>query len=110
MFTGIVEGMGKLIDKSRSQNGGTVLKISCTDCPKILEGCALGDSIAVNGTCLTVTDFRSDEHWFTIGVAPESLRRTNLGAVEVGEPVNLEPAMSAQKRFGGHFVQVCSLF
>lgn len=55
------------------------------------------------GTCLTVTEF--DKETFKVGVAPESLRRTNLGELKVGSKVNLERAMDAQKRFGGHIVQ-----
>jgi hypothetical protein len=64
----------------------------------------LGDSIAVNGTCLTVTEFSQDS--FKVGVAPETLRRTNLGLLKEGMGVNLERAVAGHVRFGGHFVQV----
>lgn len=63
----------------------------------------LGDSISVNGTCLTVTAF--DKSSFKVGCAPETLRRTNLGSLRPGSSVNLERAVSANTRMGGHFVQ-----
>merc|ERR1712072_702186 len=63
----------------------------------------LGDSISINGTCLTVTEFSKDE--FKVGVSPETLRRTNLGSLKEGSGVNLERAVSASTRMGGHFVQ-----
>lgn len=77
--------------------------MTITDCADILGDCHLGDSIAVNGTCLTVTEFTSDS--FKIGAAPETLRRTNLGSLSKGSKVNLERAVSAETRMGGHFVQ-----
>ena len=77
--------------------------MTITDCADILGDCHLGDSIAVNGTCLTVTEFTSSS--FKIGVAPETLRRTNLGSLTKGSKVNLERAVSAETRMGGHFVQ-----
>ncbi len=69
----------------------------------ILDDCHEGDSISINGTCLTVTDF--DKSTFKVGVAPETLRRTNLGSLVEGSKVNLERAVSAHTRMGGHFVQ-----
>ncbi|KAJ5294817.1 hypothetical protein PENANT_c014G10017 [Penicillium antarcticum] len=106
MFTGLVETIGTVtalepLDTSSSGGGGTSLTIS--DCEEILSDAHLGDSIAVNGTCLTVTAF--DKTWFKVGVAPETLRRTNLGSLEKGSYVNLERAVSADTRMGGHFVQ-----
>ena len=77
--------------------------MTITDCADILGDCHLGDSIAVNVTCLTVTEFTSSS--FKIGVAPETLRRTNLGSLTKGSKVNLERAVSAETRMGGHFVQ-----
>lgn len=65
--------------------------------------CRLRDSDSAPGTCLTVTEF--DESWFKVGVAPETLRRTNLGSLQQGSKVNLERAVSASTRMGGHFVQ-----
>lgn len=69
---------------------------------KVLEGSAIGDSIAVNGVCLTVTRFLPDG--FTADVMPETLRRSNLGSLRSGDPVNLERAMASDGRFGGHIV------
>ncbi|KAH6616749.1 hypothetical protein C7974DRAFT_402379 [Boeremia exigua] len=106
MFTGLVETIGTVaaleqLDQTASGGGGTSLTIS--DCEDILGDCHLGDSISVNGTCLTVTEF--DKTSFKIGCAPETLRRTNLGALKQGSKVNLERAVSAHTRMGGHFVQ-----
>ncbi|KAJ5679104.1 hypothetical protein N7462_007348 [Penicillium macrosclerotiorum] len=106
MFTGLVETIGTVtalepLDTSSSGGGGTSLTIS--DCEEILSDAHLGDSIAVNGTCLTVTAF--DKTWFKVGVAPETLRRTNLGSLQTGSNVNLERAVAADTRMGGHFVQ-----
>ncbi|KAI5307352.1 Riboflavin synthase alpha chain [Ascosphaera pollenicola] len=106
MFTGLVEKVGTVsaleaLDTSASGGGGTSLTI--TDCAEILHDAQLGDSIAVNGTCLTVTQF--DATSFKVGVAPETLRRTNLGSLVAGSRVNLERAVSASTRMGGHFVQ-----
>ena len=89
------------LDASSSGGGGTSLTIS--DCASILDDAGLGDSISVNGTCLTVTEF--DKASFKVGVAPETLRRTNLGNLGKGDHVNLERAVSANTRMGGHFVQ-----
>ncbi|EMC92603.1 hypothetical protein BAUCODRAFT_95723 [Baudoinia panamericana UAMH 10762] len=106
MFTGIVETIGTVShliqhDDSSSGGGGTSLTIS--DCAAILDDCHLGDSISINGTCLTVTEFGKNE--FKVGVSPETLRRTNLGSLKEGSRVNLERAVSASTRMGGHFVQ-----
>ncbi|MCI96572.1 riboflavin synthase-like, partial [Trifolium medium] len=65
----------------------------------------LGDSIAVNGTCLTVTQFDTETSDFTVGLAPETLRKTSLSELEPGSPVNLERAVTPVSRMGGHFVQ-----
>ncbi|KAK8191588.1 riboflavin synthase alpha chain [Phyllosticta capitalensis] len=106
MFTGLVEIIGTVsklekLDDSASGGGGTSLTISGAD--EILGDAHLGDSISVNGTCLTVTSF--DASSFKVGVAPETLRRTNLGSLTTGSRVNLERAVSASTRMGGHFVQ-----
>jgi len=106
MFTGIVEIVGTVsklekLDKTASGGGGTSLTISGAQA--ILVDCHEGDSISVNGTCLTVTEF--DNSTFKIGIAPETLRRTNLGSLKEGSKVNLERAVSAHTRMGGHFVQ-----
>ncbi|KAE8141947.1 hypothetical protein BDV38DRAFT_278734 [Aspergillus pseudotamarii] len=106
MFTGLVETIGTVsslepLDTSASGGGGTSLTI--TNCEEILNDAHLGDSIAVNGTCLTVTAF--DKTWFKVGVAPETLRRTNLGSLTTDSRVNLERAVLSETRMGGHFVQ-----
>ncbi|KAK5118091.1 hypothetical protein LTR62_004137 [Meristemomyces frigidus] len=106
MFTGIVETIGTVShliqhDDSSSGGGGTSLTVS--NCSDILGDANLGDSISINGTCLTVTEFSKNE--FKVGVSPETLRRTNLGSLEEGSDVNLERAVSASTRMGGHFVQ-----
>jgi len=85
----------------QASDGGTNLTIS--NASEILNDVHLGDSISVNGTCLTVTSFTSDS--FVVGVAPETLRRTNLGSLTKDGLVNLERAVSASTRMGGHFVQ-----
>lgn len=98
MFTGIIEEKGRLVRILRGREFGSIeIKAS-----KVLEGSNIGDSIAVNGVCLTVTDLKSDG--FTADVMPETLRRTNLGSLSNGANVNLERAMAADGRFGGHIV------
>ena len=74
-----------------------------SDCIEQLSDANLGDSISINGTCLTVTEF--DNETFKVGVSPETLRLTNLGNLKAGSGVNLERAVSASTRMGGHFVQ-----
>ncbi|KAG0352780.1 Lumazine-binding protein [Gamsiella multidivaricata] len=106
MFTGIVEILGKVTDIAPldfSESGGKGFSITIGEAAEILGDCHLGDSIAVNGTCLTVTEFGAS--FFKVGVAPETLRKTNLGSLKVGDAVNLERAMNAHTRFGGHMVQ-----
>ena len=94
MFTGIIEETGQL----KSLNGGRI-EITCA---KILEDIKIGDSISTNGICLTVTEFA--ENYFTADVMPETLRRTSLEELNIGGAVNLERAMKAGDRFGGHIV------
>lgn len=98
MFTGIIEEKGKLLNK-HLQGSSSFIKIGAS---KVLEGTKIGDSIAVNGVCLTVTAM--DDNSFTADVMPETLRRTNLGDLYSMEEVNLERAMAADGRFGGHIV------
>lgn len=99
MFTGIVEEMGSLAHKGHGAAGMTMTFNGRV----VLEGTAIGDSIAVNGVCLTVTHF--DSRQFTVGVAPETLKRTNLGDLALGDAVNLERAVTPTTRLGGHYVQ-----
>ena len=98
MFTGIVEEIGTVRRVISGQNDGS-LDIQAK---LVLEGSKIGDSIAVNGVCLTVTSLRNDG--FTADVMPETLRRSNLGALRSGDSVDLERAMPAGGRFGGHIV------
>ncbi|EIN13908.1 Lumazine-binding protein [Punctularia strigosozonata HHB-11173 SS5] len=88
-----------------TDDGGCTLIIS--NSAPILGDCHVGDSIAVNGACLTVTEFNERERggWFKVWLANETLDRTDLGERREGDEVNLERAMGAHTRFGGHFVQ-----
>ncbi|UFU00305.1 riboflavin synthase [Radiobacillus kanasensis] len=98
MFTGIVEEKGKVKSITRNQKSLSLI-IKATKLPSDL---AIGDSVAVNGVCLTVTQYTSDS--FMVDVIPETFRATSLAEVSVGSSVNLERAMHASGRFGGHFV------
>lgn len=109
MFTGLVEVLCQVSDVQpldSTTSGGDGYSLTISKAATILDDCSIGDSIAVNGTCLTVTEFDNDS--FKIGAAPETLKRTNLGKLKVGDVVNCERAMKGEKRFGGHFVQVSS--
>ncbi|QAY66209.1 riboflavin synthase [Paenibacillus protaetiae] len=99
MFTGLIEEIGRL-KKVFRQGEAMVLTITAS---KVLEGIALGDSIAVNGVCLTVIAY--DQTSFAADVMPETFRRSNLQQLRPGQPLNLERAMQANGRFGGHIVQ-----
>lgn len=98
MFTGIIEEIGR-IDSIKKGTQSAVLGIRCQ---KVLEGTKIGDSIAVNGVCLTVTSLH--EHGYTADVMAETLLRSSLGSLSKNSPVNLERAMAADGRFGGHIV------
>ena len=98
MFTGIIEELGKIRSVSLAGNSG-VIAVSAS---KVLEGTKIGDSIAVNGVCLTVISTERDG--FTADVMAETVRRSNLGGLQAGDYVNLERAMAADGRFGGHLV------
>jgi riboflavin synthase len=105
VFTGIVEEVGTLVVREE-QADSAVLRIRAR---RVLEGVALGDSIAVNGVCLTVTGIEPDGAdgagvWST-DVMAETLGRSSLGAAVAGQPVNLERAVTPQTRLGGHLLQ-----
>ena len=100
MFTGIVEELGTL-EEIVTEGDSARLRIRG---PLVTSDAGRGDSIAVNGVCLTVTDWRPGEY-FDADVMAETLDRTALGALAPGDPVNLERAMRADARFGGHIVQ-----
>ncbi len=98
MFTGIVEEMGT-VRQVRPGNGGAVLEIACKT---VLEGTGLGDSIMVNGACLTVTEM--SDSGFSADVSPETLSITTLNTLKIGSHANLERAMALGGRLGGHLV------
>lgn len=98
MFTGIIEEVGTVRSIQANPSGGT-LSISAS---KIIEGTSVGDSIAVNGACLTVTS--TDDGGVHLDLMPETLRCTTTGGLRAGSHVNLERAMQANGRFGGHVV------
>lgn len=98
MFTGLVEEVGNV---KGIMDGAKSSKI-IIHCVKIMNGIKLGDSIAVNGVCLTVTGFTKED--FTVDVMAETLRKTNLGSLKKGSSVNLERALQLGERFGGHIV------
>ncbi|KAI0428878.1 riboflavin synthase-like protein [Xylaria sp. FL1042] len=109
MFTGLVEEIGTVSElDSHDETGGTSLTITLPATSKLLEDAALGDSIAINGVCLTATALSGADAaspHFKVGIAPETLRLTNLGQLTPGSRVNLERAVRADTRMGGHFVQ-----
>lgn len=98
MFTGIIEEIGKM----KTIKKGAASALLTIEAATVLEDVHPGDSIAVNGVCLTVTDFT--QNTFTADVMHETLNRSSLGSLRPGSPVNLERAMKADGRFGGHIV------
>lgn len=98
MFTGIIEDIGAV----KSVKMGSQSMELTIQSEKIVEDVHLGDSIAVNGVCLTVTSFTKQS--FTVDVMPETVKASSIKLLKPGSPVNLERAMSPQGRFGGHFV------
>lgn len=99
MFSGIVEEMGCII-KMDLQPGLLTLDIEAQAC---LERLMIGDSLSVNGVCLTVCNLK--QNIFMVEAIPETLKLTNLGGLKVGDKVNLERSMTPLSRIGGHFVQ-----
>ena len=95
MFTGIIEEIGRVAGRAPNK-----LAVRAR---KVLEDLKVGDSISVNGACLTVISLGRDS--FEVELMPETLRRTNLGLLRAGDPVNLERALQVGGRLGGHFVQ-----
>ncbi len=96
MFTGLVEDLGEVVDVRRTADGG-VLKIKTS-----LDGIEVGDSISVNGACLTVIELEKDR--LTFEVSKETFSRTNLGFLRKGDRVNLERALRLDSRLGGHII------
>src|SRR5262245_4804674 len=99
MFTGIVEEVGR-VDAVDARPGLTRFRLSAR---RVLDDLSVGDSIAINGTCLTVVAHDPDA--FDVEATPETLRRTNLGRLTAGDGVHLERPLQANGRFGGHVVQ-----
>jgi riboflavin synthase len=99
MFTGIVEELGHVVALDRGDDSARLTVAG----PLVTSDAVHGASIAVNGVCLTVVDHGDGE--FTVDVMAETLDRSSLGGLAVGDRVNLERAMSATSRFGGHIVQ-----
>ena len=98
MFTGLVEEVGRVV----SLEAGEMFRLRVT-AKKVLGGTRVGESVSVNGVCLTVNEL--DGASLTFHAMPETLRRTALGGLAEGSPVNLERAMTLERRFGGHIVQ-----
>lgn len=98
MFTGLIEEIG-IIEAIINENKSMKLSIKAN---KILENINIGDSISTNGICLTVTNFTKNS--FTVDVMPETMRKTNLGKLKIGNFVNLERALKVSDRLGGHIV------
>ena len=98
MFTGIVEEVGTILNITEGANSGSLTIAADT----VLKNVELGDSIAVNGVCLTVTSF--DKAKFTADAMPVTLDKTNLGELSPGDNVNLERALQLKSRLGGHLV------
>ncbi len=104
MFTGIITGLGHIVDAQALGAGATHGKQLTIEAPAgYLDDVQLGDSIALNGACMTVTTFNAETRRFTIDISAESLDKT-AGLAAVGTPVNLEKAMRAHDRLGGHLV------
>ena len=99
MFTGLIEEVGGVVEV-RASDGGTQLQIAA---PRTAKKARRGDSIAVNGCCLTLTSRRGDR--LTFDLLEETIARTNLQKLRRNDPVNLERALPAEGRLGGHFVQ-----
>lgn len=99
MFTGLIEEVGT-IAQIGAQAGHFDLRVSAR---RVIADAALGDSIAVEGVCLTVTDLDADS--FSVRLAPETLRRTHFETANAGDAVNLERSLKASDRLGGHIVQ-----
>lgn len=98
MFTGIVEEIGTIGPASQTGTGALHIR-----CQTVMERTGIGDSIAVNGVCLTVTRLRDDG--FTADLQPVTRRLSNLGTLSAGNDVNLERSVGVGQRFGGHYVQ-----
>lgn len=102
MFTGIIEAAGKIESFDHNDEGGK-LRVSLAAAPEIAGALKIGDSISVNGCCLTVVELDGND--FAADLSGETLRRTSFGEKKAGDVVNLERPLAAGARLGGHFVQ-----
>lgn len=102
MFTGIIEAAGQIESLGRGDAGGK-LRVSVAGAPEIVSAMKIGDSIAVNGCCLTIVEI--NKKTFAADLSGETLLRTSFGEKKPGDLVNLERPLTAGARFGGHFVQ-----
>jgi riboflavin synthase len=98
MFTGIIEELGRVSSLTVGEAGASLVVL----CSRVLQDATVGASIAVNGACLTAVEIWADR--FRADLAPETLKRTNLGGLVIGSPVNLERPLHATGRLDGHFV------
>lgn len=104
MFTGIVEELGEVVSLQHAADGGSA-RLAVRG-PLATSDAAHGDSIAINGVCLTVVDLSSaDDGIFAVDVMPETLAKTTVGGVRPGDPVNLERSVTPATRLGGHVMQ-----
>jgi riboflavin synthase len=99
MFTGIVRELGRIAALDGTNDGARIV----VDAPETAAAAAVGDSVAINGVCLTVTD--ATDGSLAFDAVPETLRRSSLGRLALGERVNVEPALRAGEPLGGHYVQ-----
>jgi riboflavin synthase len=101
MFTGIVEGLGKIVkfDKNTKNRSAAKMKVSLG---KLAKGLRIGDSVAINGVCLTAVSMRKNIAEFEM--VGETIKRTNLGSLELGDKVNIERSLKVGDRLEGHFV------
>src|SRR3954451_8858645 len=104
MFTGLVEALGR-VERVFDEGPGRRLTLTWPGLGAAGDPLALGESVAVNGCCLTVIGAEPGGDRFEVQAGPETLLRTNLGGKAAGDPVNLERALRAGDRLGGHFVQ-----
>lgn len=103
MFTGLVEGMGRIAALTPDGPGLRLDVAAPTEMLSLNDRCQLGESVAINGCCLTVVAI--DDNLWSFQAGTETLSKTNLGDLRAGSPVNLERALPANGRLGGHFVQ-----
>jgi riboflavin synthase len=99
MFTGIIRELGRIVSVDGTADGSRIV----VEAPETAGDANVGDSVAINGVCLTVT--QSAERTLAFDAVPETLRRSSLGGLAAGETVNIEPALRAGEPLGGHYVQ-----